>query len=274
METLFSTRDVRPRDRFDYWHEVACRNIIKHDSQPECRLKFQATMQKGMLADVELFLFKNSSMDVARTPRQIAQATDNAIFVCQQLSGTLALEQNGREIVLEPGDVTLLDPLQPYVGKFSRASNMLVLKAPRHALEVRVGTISEMVVRSIKPSEAEGSLASSYLAMLPVYTGRMCATAEEIVKDQALDLVALSLAKAMGRPSASSADSRALVNARNAIEAQPTAPALGYQPWSKTDLFFLVDSLQHGRSFHEVAGFLRRDEDEVREKATAFKLIK
>ena len=27
METLFSTKDVHARDRFDYWHEVACRRI-------------------------------------------------------------------------------------------------------------------------------------------------------------------------------------------------------------------------------------------------------
>jgi len=43
-------------------------------------------------------------------------------------------------------------------------------------------------------------------------------------------------------------------------------------PWSKQDLFFLDDSLRHGRSLAEVASFLRRDEDEVREKAKELKL--
>jgi hypothetical protein len=38
-------------------------------------------------------------------------------------------------------------------------------------------------------------------------------------------------------------------------------------PWSKQDLLFLTDSLQRGRSFAEVAGFLRRDANDVREKA-------
>jgi hypothetical protein len=133
-----------------------------------------------------------------------------------------------------------------------------------------MGTISQMVLRSINGSEAEGSLASSYLAMLPAYTGRMCATAEEIIKDQALDLMALALAKATGRLSASSPDSPILLNSRTMmIVRQLTTHARGYEPWSKSDLFFLVDSLQHGRSFLELARFLRRDEDEVREKATA-----
>jgi hypothetical protein len=39
-------------------------------------------------------------------------------------------------------------------------------------------------------------------------------------------------------------------------------------PWVKADLFFLYDSLRHGMTFAEVAGFLHRTEDEVREQAT------
>jgi hypothetical protein len=42
--------------------------------------------------------------------------------------------------------------------------------------------------------------------------------------------------------------------------------------WMNGDLFFLRNSLEHGMSFAEVAGFLRRTEDEVREKAQELKL--
>ena len=37
MDRLFSTQDVRPHNRFDYWYQVACKTIVKHDSWPECR---------------------------------------------------------------------------------------------------------------------------------------------------------------------------------------------------------------------------------------------
>jgi hypothetical protein len=39
------------------------------------------------------------------------------------------------------------------------------------------------------------------------------------------------------------------------------------QPWANADLLFLKDALKRGMSFSEVAGFLRRTEDEVRQKA-------
>jgi hypothetical protein len=39
------------------------------------------------------------------------------------------------------------------------------------------------------------------------------------------------------------------------------------EPWLKSDLLFLKDSLAHGMSYAEVAGFLGRTEEEVRRKA-------
>ena len=40
-------------------------------------------------------------------------------------------------------------------------------------------------------------------------------------------------------------------------------------PWDRQDQFFLQDALRHGASSSVVAGFLLRDEKEVREKAEA-----
>jgi hypothetical protein len=39
------------------------------------------------------------------------------------------------------------------------------------------------------------------------------------------------------------------------------------EPWLRSDLLFLKDSLAHGMSCAEVAGFLGRTEEEVRQKA-------
>jgi AraC-like DNA-binding protein/mannose-6-phosphate isomerase-like protein (cupin superfamily) len=230
METLFSTNDVHPRDRFDYWHEVACRNYGSHDSQAEHRLKFNGVLQAGALADIGLTLVEHSPLSFARTPRHIAHATDDHLFVCRQLAGALALEQNGREVVLEAGDVVLIDPLLPYVGRVCSDvnTNSLVLKVPRRALEARIGRTGEMVARSLKSGGAEASLTSSFLAMSPSYAGRMRPAAEDIVKEQVLDLIAVSLTNVMGthRPRLSSAHSLALMNVRAAIETRLTDPAL------------------------------------------------
>jgi hypothetical protein len=51
-------------------------------------------------------------------------------------------------------------------------------------------------------------------------------------------------------------------------------PSWAAEPWVKADLFFLCDTLGRGMSFAEVAGFLRRTENEVRNKAKELKCVK
>jgi hypothetical protein len=42
--------------------------------------------------------------------------------------------------------------------------------------------------------------------------------------------------------------------------------------WVPSDLFFLKNALEHGMTYAEAAGFLSRDEDEVRKKAKQMKI--
>ena len=228
MKLLISTRDVQARDRFAYWHDVACQTIIHHDAKPKCRPTFQAALQIGDLATARVLLFENSPVDVTRTGRQIAYQTTDELFICRQIFGNVALEQNGQQALLEPGDVILLDPQVPYACTFPSDSNMLLLKVPRRELEARLGQTREMVLCPIKRSGAEGELTSSLMAMLPPYIGRMRPAMEEIVKDQVLDLFALSLTQAMGtrRPNVSSARSLAAMRLRAVIEARLPDPSL------------------------------------------------
>jgi hypothetical protein len=139
MDKLFSTMDVHPRDRFDYWHDVACRTIAGHSSKPASKQNFEAHIEGGSLADVGLVLFENSPMTVTRTALHIAQTESDSLFVCQQVRGSVAIEQNGRQVILQAGDVTLVDPLLPYFARFSDASKLLVLKVPRADLRARLG---------------------------------------------------------------------------------------------------------------------------------------
>jgi AraC family transcriptional activator of tynA and feaB len=222
VQTLFSTSNIHPRDRFDYWHSVACKMVVDHDSRPECRETFEAELQGGTLGDLGLVLFENSPMDISN-PR----ATTDELFVCRQMVGKLALEQNSREVVLEGGDITLLDPLLPYSGRFFSGSKLLVLKIPRRRLEARIGKTRQMIARRIRPIAAENSLSSAFLAMLPAHVDGLEGAAEEIVQNQVLDLIGVSFAKAMESGARlSSARSLALFNLRAAVEARLANPAL------------------------------------------------
>ncbi len=188
MKTVFSTADIHPRDRFICWHEVACKHLVDHDSSPESRASFWAELQAGALSDIGLVLFENASMTISHSRQHVARANPEELFVCRQLAGRLVLDQEAREVVLEPGDMTLLDPRLPYSGRFSGDSRLLVLKVPRYALEARIGKTRMMVSRLIKPSNAENGLTAAFLALLPSHADGLSRPSEHIVREQALDL--------------------------------------------------------------------------------------
>jgi hypothetical protein len=208
MDEIFSTALLHPRDRFDSWHEVACKRIIGHRSRALSRARFEATLHGALLADTELLVFQNSPMNVTRAQQDIARARCDDLFVCRQISGSLLLDQGGREARLAAGDFCLLDPLLPYTGKFFDGSELLLLKLDRRRLEARVGKTYGMTARPLGQGSI-GRLTAGYLASLPGCVGEPKLAAAQL-QEQALDLIALSLTSGPAQPGPSLSSSRAV----------------------------------------------------------------
>ena len=196
MRTIFSTANVHPRDRFDYWHDVARTHILDHNAKPESRHDFYAELLTSSLANINLILFENSPMEVWHTARQASVSTDE-ILLCRQVAGTLTLQQDSRNVILEPDDFTLIEPLRPYNAQFLPGSKVLIVKIPRRSLEARIGKARGMTAHCIKPSNFENKLASTCLGLLATHRTEISSRAEEIVTNKVLDLIALSLGKSM-----------------------------------------------------------------------------
>jgi AraC family transcriptional regulator, positive regulator of tynA and feaB len=195
---------------------------------PEDRRAFRAKVQSASLADIDLVQYESTPMQNDVTVRHVAHANADELLVRRQIAGAFLCEQDGHQAVLEAGDITLFDPRRPMRGKYLSDAKQLVLKVPRRQLEARVGDVRQAVARSIKPLEAEHGLTSAYLAMLPTYADGLDAAAAYIIRDQILDLVAVSLTKRMCglRPRLSSARSVVLVSVRAAIETRLSDPML------------------------------------------------
>ncbi|WP_336491064.1 helix-turn-helix domain-containing protein [Methylobacterium nigriterrae] len=225
METVFSTDHVHQRDRFEYWHEVARRNVVEHDSKPRCRGTFRAELRAGSIGTLNLACFQNSEMVVTHATRHLSRTNGDELFICRQVRERLALEQGGRQVVLEPGDVTLIDPGVPYKGWFSGRSEVLIVKVRRVLLESRLGQTRDLLAHKL--ATAEGRLASAYLAMLPSHVDDL-GSAEGLVEAHLLDLIALAFGRATDEmmPRSSSARSLVRMRLRTEVEARLADPTL------------------------------------------------
>src|SRR6202034_2250018 len=114
VKTIFSTTSVHPRDRFDYWHCLACKEIVGHDSVPENRATFQAEIKAAKFGNLDLVEFSNSPMRVSHTLAHVQRTGPDTVFLCYQMSGSIFIVQDAREVNLEAGSLTLLEPRLPY----------------------------------------------------------------------------------------------------------------------------------------------------------------
>ena len=129
----------------------------------------------------------------AHTKQHVAHANSDEYFLCRQIAGRLALEQEGRKVELQSGDMALVDPRLPYTGAFSDSSRMLVLKLPRRLLERRAVEPQATTARHIARFGGETSFTAAFLTLLPNHTEGLSPEAEDLIKDHVLDLVALCL---------------------------------------------------------------------------------
>jgi AraC-like DNA-binding protein len=224
MQSLFSTSKVHPRDRFAYWHDVACKSIVFHDSEPDSRQTFQGELRSGLLGSLGLVIFENSPMNVSRTPLHIAHANTDDVLICRQDVGLLTLEQGNRELTLQSGEVALLDSRLPYTARFAGSSRTLVVKLPRRSLKARVGDTRDLTAL---PMAGGDDLLSAVLVNLPGCSDRVSQVFAAAVGESVLDLISVSIARMHeGCPRISSARSLALMNVRAAIESRLTDPSL------------------------------------------------
>jgi AraC-like DNA-binding protein len=231
VETIFSTTSVHPRDRFDYWHSLVCKKIVGHDSVPENRLTFQAGIKAGKFGNLDLVEFSNSPMQVSHTFAHVDRTSPDTAFLCYQMSGSLLVVQNGREVNLDAGTLMLLEPLLPYDARFSRDSKTLLVKAPRRELRARIGRSRELIGHRVTSARVDDDLALSVVAKLPSLAGKTNSITEQMVGNHVLDLIGLSLARAIGSATCRVSNSKAFLlgQIRSAVEASLTDPDLDGQ---------------------------------------------
>ncbi|MGY2844322.1 AraC family transcriptional activator of tynA and feaB [Bradyrhizobium sp. USDA 4509] len=231
VETIFSTSSVHPRDRFDYWHSLACKKIVGHDSVPENRLTFQAEIKAAKFGNLDLVEFSNSPMQVSHTLGHVERTGPDTLFLCYQLSGRVLIVQNAREVNLDAGSLMLLEPLLPYDAKFLPDSKTLLIKVPRRELRARIGTNRELIGRRVTAERTDDDLALSVAAKLPSLAGRTASITEEMVGNHVLDLLGLSIARTIGSATVRVSNSKALLlgQIRSVVEARLTDPDLDGQ---------------------------------------------
>jgi AraC-like DNA-binding protein len=219
MANVFSTYEVHPRDRLTYWREVATKAFVGHEFASPGGASFLGAIRSGCLGRLGVSTFECDPCQATRTARNVARCDSDDILLCLQVAGKGIFEQDGRQVVNEPGSLVLLDARRPFSSVFPSPARATTFKISR---PIWSRAIAALTARSIKARGAVAGLASGFLSMLPARLDLLDDGTRSKLAEQALDLVALAFTAELQQNGVvlSSARAMALLRLKTVIEAR------------------------------------------------------
>lgn len=158
-----STTEVPERERLAWLREVIGREYVKVEISPPADSGLFNEMAIHSWGDLRLSVIRSSAIAIERLAGEPYQASQDAYFAVVLLSGQYAMEQQGREVFLKPGDIAFYDATRPHrilcPGSFSK----LIVSIPRTLLRDRMAGMEHCTALRIPGHEGIGLVASQFL---------------------------------------------------------------------------------------------------------------
>lgn len=225
--TTISTADVAPRDRREWMHHVLRSEYTRAEVTPPADGNLFNEMTFYPWDALRLDVIRSNAITInryAHEPHHISQDTYLAVVL---LSGNYLLEQNGREVFLQPGDMTIYDTTQPHRIHCSREFSKLLVSIPRNMLRSRLAGVEHCTAVRIPGDQGIGAVTANLIHS----TARQAATLKQseftALAENSLDLLTLSLASV--RPqnyTLSRSRSLSLARVKDFVERHLQDPAL------------------------------------------------
>ncbi|MGJ4887846.1 helix-turn-helix domain-containing protein [Bradyrhizobium sp. HKCCYLR20261] len=172
MLRLASTSAVTPKDGFEHWHQVTCRDY----SLTECRRPisdrhFSAQISTRQFGDLVLSETSSSTpadnlIRITRGADEIRKDPRDHFTTLLIVRGEAAFVQDDREARMRPGDLIVYDQSKPFALQFGQDSSSIVLTCPRPLLTARLPEMHRLTARRIDGQSRFATLAGSVVCQL------------------------------------------------------------------------------------------------------------
>lgn len=191
MSALFSTAGLHSGRQFQYFCEAICEAVIRLGARRHGRGPYDAEIRTFGLGPLEFAHVCCDPVIIERTRQDIAHDEGAYYFFTLQLEGSGRVSQRGREAILHPGELTLVDSTEPYCLSFEAPVRRLVVRVPHDQLHRRTGSGTDLRALAFTRGRPGTGLAFNALHCLAEE-----ARAHPIHVDPALGACALDLAVA------------------------------------------------------------------------------
>ena len=165
MSQLFSTERLPASDRIDAWQWNA------QQICGDCRIqlpksRFHGSIEKRRVGDLPLTRFSSSPLSFWKWPVDTITNENRSCIVITQIAGERLYLQNGAEVLLMPGDNTIIDSAHPWSSSCSTDCVRLYLRVPRSMMEERLRVREVPIAKRIGRRTAAGRTLSRLMQSL------------------------------------------------------------------------------------------------------------
>jgi AraC-like DNA-binding protein len=199
MRMVLRAADEPAATRVDYWQHVVDEAFCPLEVKTPDGLDVRDQVRVGHAGAVRVLeLAMNKSHLVERGDAQIRRLDPEGYTVNVQERGRGMVEQDGRQALLAPGDLALVDSSRPSRWAY-RAARNVTLVFPRALLPLRQDELSRLTGVRIRGDRGIGALVSSLARQLPAHSGDGRAADQARLGTAVLDLITAALATRLDR---------------------------------------------------------------------------
>lgn len=227
MQT-YSTLGLPSSSKLSHWHSVTAEVFTPSDIRPNNSADFDAELRCASFGRLRLAAATSRAATVTRSRKQASKSEEHRFFLRVQLAGRLLIRQDGREAILEEGDIVLSDSTLPYTLTYDDACSTLVLIITQKDLKRHLPVPEEML--GVKLSGRKGLSRTTSLMLRSVWEQADDGMLPEIgsrIADSLLDVFASACAETKGMVVADAASAGARrIQIKRYIEANLRDPNL------------------------------------------------
>ena len=192
--TKLTTSNIAPQERRSWLREVICREYAHVEITSAGKQPLFQDLAIYPWQQLQLSVIQSSAITLQRLSQEPCLMSQDAYFAVVLMSGQYQMMQNGREVCLQPGDITVYDATLAHQIQCPDDFTKLIVAIPRGLFREHLPGIDSCTALRIPCNTGAGLIASYFLRTLAGQTGYLNSQEFATLSGHALDLLTLAVA--------------------------------------------------------------------------------
>ncbi|HET6971029.1 MAG TPA: helix-turn-helix domain-containing protein [Phenylobacterium sp.] len=163
MQATLTTDAAAEGERLDYWRDVVCSTFFLAECHAATERSFHGSISTTATPQMAFSRLRSGAQHVVRNASHVRRTEDEVFLINIQVAGTGTFMQDGREVLLRPGDFTCTDSTRPCEMHYTDDFEQVVFYMPRALVTQAGGETDRLTAVHMAANSPIGSIASPFL---------------------------------------------------------------------------------------------------------------